>query len=179
MTSVAYYVAAIIAILAAVTKWVQTRKPPRRPGVLYLCGVLVCLGLAATALAPATLRLGSHIEPTPNLTRLVGNVLALGAVFCMLRMLAQTIRPADARRTAFQACVLAVVIAAMTVLLVLAHTRFTVDFVNVYASHPIIVAYEVVFLAYATWGSVVHPDPGTQDRGASRPNSASDRAARR
>lgn len=152
MINLVCYLAAIIAILAAAVKLAQVRRQPHTPGLRYLCGVLVCLGLSAATVAPATLQFGSHIEPTPNLTRLVGNILALAALFCLLRLLAQTVRPADAGRTARQLLLLAAAVVAMTALLLAAHTRFTVDFVNVYAGNPLIVAYEIVFLSYGTWG---------------------------
>ncbi|HEX5115762.1 MAG TPA: MAB_1171c family putative transporter [Pseudonocardiaceae bacterium] len=156
MTNLAYYVAALIAVATAVLKVVRSGRPPYPEGVSYLCGAQICLGLSAATLAPATLRLGSLIEPIPNLTRLIGNSLAAAAVFGMLGVLAFAAHPPDTahRRMRVHRYVLGVALIAMTVLLVSARTRFTVDFVNVYATRPAVVAYEAVFLAYATWGLI-------------------------
>jgi hypothetical protein len=154
MSSVAYYAAGLIAITATLAKLLIARK--RSPGLRYLCGALLCLGLSAAMLAPDTLQLGARIEPTPNLTRLVGNGLSAGAVFCMVGVLAYAAHAAEParRRMRIHNYVFVSTLVAMAVLLVSARTRFTVDFVNVYATHPIVAAYEVVFLAYATWGMV-------------------------
>jgi hypothetical protein len=156
MADLAYYVAALVAIATAVVKLLRAGQRPYPEGVRYLCGAQICLGLAAATLAPGTLRLGSHIEPIPNLTRLIGNSLAAAAVFGMLGVLAFAAHPSDIARRRMQVhrYVLAVALVAMAVLLVSARTRFTVDFVNVYATQPAVAAYEVVFLAYATWGLV-------------------------
>lgn len=154
MDDLAYYVAGLMTLLAAAVKLAHTRT--RKPGVLYLCGLLGFLGLAAIALAPSTLRLGARIEPVPNLTRLVGNALAVCAVFCLLGMLAHAAYPDETarRRMRGQVWVLAVAAVAMTVLFLGARTTFTIDFVNAYATEPVVAAYEVVFLSYATWGIV-------------------------
>jgi hypothetical protein len=102
------------------------------------------------------LRFGASIEPTPNLTRLIGNGLLAGAAYCMIGVLAYAAHAAEParRRMRTQIYVFVGTIVTMAVLLVSARTRFTVDFVNVYATHPVVAAYEVVFLAYATWGMV-------------------------
>jgi hypothetical protein len=107
-------------------------------------------------LAPTTLRLGAQVEPTPNLTRLLGNALSAGAVFCTLGMLAYANRPAEVarRRMQSQVWLLATTVVSMAVLLVSARTSFTVDFVNVYGTRPLVVGYELVFLSYAAWGLI-------------------------
>jgi hypothetical protein len=156
MADLGYYVAGVIAILAAIVKLLQARGRPHAPGPFYQGGMLLCLGLSAVVLAPTTLRLGAQVEPTPNLTRLLGNALSAGAVFCTLGMLAYAHRQAEVARRGMrsQVWLLAITVTSMAVLLVSARTSFTVDFVNVYGSHPLIVAYELVFLAYSTWGLI-------------------------
>jgi hypothetical protein len=156
MDDLAYYLAGVVTLVAAVAKFLQSRGQPRRPGLLYLCGLLLALGLAAILLAPATLRLGAALEPIPNLTRLIGNELAAGAVFCLLGLLAHAAYGDDTarRRMRVQAWVLAGAATAMAALFLSTRTTFTVDFVNAYATQPAIAAYEIVFLLYATWGLV-------------------------
>lgn len=153
MADLAYYVAGLIAVLAAAAKLAQSRQRPRPPGLLYLSAGLLFLGLSSVMLAPTSLRLGAGVEPIPNLTRLIGNALTAGAGFCIVAVLAHAAHGADVavRRIRVQIWILGATVAVMTVLLIAARTRFTVDFVNVYATHPLVVAYELVFLSYATW----------------------------
>jgi hypothetical protein len=154
VADLAYYVAGLIAVLAAAAKLAQSRTRPPPPGLLYLCAGLLCLGLSAVVLAPASLRLGAAAEPVPNLTRLIGNGLTAGAVFCVVAVLAHAADVAEVakRRIRVQSYLLVATVATMAALLIAARTRFTVDFVNVYATHPLVVAYELVFLAFVTWG---------------------------
>lgn len=109
MDDLAYYLAGAATLVAAVVKLLQTRGQSRTRGLLYLCGLLFSLGLAATLLAPSTLRAGARFEPIPNLTRLIGNELAAGAVFCLLGLLAHAAYPDDVarRRMAGQVWILA------------------------------------------------------------------------
>lgn len=155
MTEIAY-LAGIAALVAAAVKLRQTRGHPRAPGVRYLCGLLLCLGSAAIVLAPPTLRLGARLEPMPNLTRLVGNELAVAAVFCMMGLLAYAARPdAIARsRMSLQVWIAGAAALAMAALFLSTPTAFSVDFVDAYATRPAIAAYEVVFLSYAAWGLI-------------------------
>jgi hypothetical protein len=148
-----YYIAGFVAVLAACLKLFVGRERERPAGAYYLDGVLACLGLSGIVLAPTTLRAAATIEPIPNLTRLVGNGLTAGAAFCMVALLAHAAYPAAQvrRRVRAQAAILFVALIAMAALLTAASTRFTVDFVNVYANHPLVAAYEVVFLSYVTW----------------------------
>lgn len=152
MDDLAYYLAGVLTLVAAAVKLGHARA--RTPGVFYLCGLLGFLGLAAITLAPTTLRLSASVEPVPNVTRLVGNLLAIGAVFCLLGMLAHAAYPIETarRRMRGQVWVLAAAAIAMTTLFLAARTTFTVDFVNAYATEPVVAAYEVVFLSYASWG---------------------------
>lgn len=156
MADLAYYLAGVVAVLAAVLKVLKTRGQRWSPGMSYLVGELVCIGVSAVLLAPSTLRLCARLEPLPNLTRLIGNVLTAASVFCMLGVLAYAAQPAEAarRRLRGQRYVFVTTAVVMAALLVTARTRFTVDFVNVYATHPLVVAYEVVFLAYVMWAMI-------------------------
>lgn len=156
MADLAYYLAGAIAILAATLKLAKARGLPRSTGLSYLAAELVSIGIAAILLAPSTLRFCARLEPLPNLTRLIGNVLTTVSVFCMLGVLAYASQSAQTARRQLrgQAYVLITTTIAMSALLISARTRFTVDFVNVYATHPLVVAYEVVFLAYVTWAMV-------------------------
>lgn len=155
MADLAYYVAGLVAIVAAVAKFTDARARPRSPGAVYLCGVLAFLGLSAVLLAPATLRFGAGFAAAPNLTRLIGNAATATAVFCMVGLLAHAAHPGNMarNRVRVQTGVLVGALAAMSVLLLSAGTAFTVDFVNVYATNPLIAAYELVFLGYASWGT--------------------------
>lgn len=154
MADLAYYVAGFLAILTGVVKLLGIRG--RSLSRLYLGWALVCLGLAGVVLAPATLRAAASVEPIPNLARLIGNALSAGAVFCTVGMLVFAAHSADdaRRRTHRQAGILAATVTAMAVLLIVARTQFTVDFVDAYAAHPVVAAYEVVFLSYVTWGLI-------------------------
>jgi hypothetical protein len=108
------------------------------------------------ALAPNTLKAVAAVEPVPNLTRLVGNSLTLLAVFSMVGVLTHAAQPADRARRSMrtQVVILVVSLVVMNMLFLSANTQFTVDFVDVYGSRPLIAAYELVFLSYASWGLI-------------------------
>ena len=156
MADLAFYLAGLLAVLVGLGKLLPARGRPRSPGRAYLCGALVCLGLAGVALAPGTLRAAAPVEPIPNLTRLIGNAVTVAGVFSTTGLLEVAALPAEqaSRRMRRQAGVLVAVLIAMAALFLSARTQFTVDFLNVYATHPVVAAYEVVFLSYVTWGLI-------------------------
>lgn len=98
MADLAFYLAGIVAILAATYKLTKAQGQPTPSGLAYLTGELLCVGVAAILLAPTTLRLFAHIEPISNITRLVGNVLTAASLFCMLGVLAHATQPTETAR---------------------------------------------------------------------------------
>lgn len=152
------YVAAAVAVLAALYKLARPRDGVRTPELGYLCGSLVCLGVAAVLLAPVTLAATSTVEPSPNFTRWLGNALAMGGAFCIVEMIRHTVRRGGARpvagRTLGNVAVLLCCVAIMLVCLDIGHTRWTVDFVNEYAHEPAIAGYEFVYCGYLGYAIV-------------------------
>ena len=156
MASVLYYLAGFLTALAACYKLGQTFRRDHTPGLSYICGVLVSLALSAVLLAPNTLKAAAAIEPVPNLTRLIGNNLTLIAVFSMVGVLTYAGQPVDRARRSMriQVVILGVAMVLIGMLFLAARTQFTVDFVDVYGGRPLIAAYELVFLSYASWGLI-------------------------
>jgi hypothetical protein len=114
-----------------------------------MCSFLICFGMGLTVMAPATLTAAAAVEPVPNLTRLVGNALEMAAAASLSLCAYSVIGPEFARRRRVRVlAVLGGCVTTMLVSLVAGHTRFTIDFVDVYSFTPAIVVYESVFFTF-------------------------------
>lgn len=143
------YCACALAVGVSGYKLLRVRRDRRASGLRYLSVFFLCLGLGLATMAQPTLILASHFEPVPNLARLVGNGLEMVAAY-FLGALGQSIaRPQHTRRWLRRhGFVLAGAITLMAVLLLLADTRHTLNFVNVYSRDPLVVGYLAVFFLY-------------------------------
>lgn len=153
-----YFLAGTLALLAAAAKLHQARtSTSRSAGLIYLCMYMSTLGLACFMLAPSGLRFLAGLEPIPNLTRLAGNGLTACAVYSIMGTLSYAAYPRAnaARRMRLQLVVLVGTLVTMTVLLLTANTKFSVDFVNAQGIHPTVVAYMAIFLGYNICGAIV------------------------
>ncbi|TDD42740.1 MAB_1171c family putative transporter [Saccharopolyspora elongata] len=156
MISIILQGAGIVAVLAAVTKLVQSRRS-LTPSVVYLCGAIGFVGLSAALVAPASLLWVSAWEPMPNLGRLVANILAMVAGVCVHGLLTHLVHDgARARRVMrVQGLVAAVAAATMTALMIAAGIPFHPEFLSAFADRPAVAAYVTVFALYIGWATSV------------------------
>ncbi|MFK0249586.1 MAB_1171c family putative transporter [Amycolatopsis azurea] len=152
------YAGALLAIAAAVSKYLAARgsgRPWTRARLFLILGLLL-LGTALALGAPATTRLTLSYEPVPNMTRLVGDVLAMGAACCLLALstMAPGRDPHPYRRITSHAAALLAAALAMATLLDAADTEPTAAFVSVYGGELLIDLYLAVYAGYLTWGMV-------------------------
>ncbi|MQA12037.1 MAG: hypothetical protein GEU98_26575 [Pseudonocardiaceae bacterium] len=154
MSSALSYLAAAIAILSSGYKLISAGGVRAAPGARYLCAMLALLGVSTAVMAPASLIAASRIEPVPNFTRLLGNGFGMAAAFCLLGLLAHTVGTGSRVRLRWQGVGLVAALSAMMVLLIVADTRFTVNFVDSYARDPLVAGYLLVFLCYIAWSIV-------------------------
>lgn len=156
IATVAGYVAAVSALAAAFHTIAGARGHVPAPSRVYLAFALGTIATALTLSAPGTLALTALFEPVPNITRLIGDALAMVAAFCVLAMLAHTVAsPTTAvRRTMIAAIVLVGCVAAMVALLLRAHTQFTVEFATTYGDNRGAIVYEALYVAYMCWGMI-------------------------
>lgn len=155
VASVAGYLAATAALVVSSMILVGGRGR-RTASRCYLALALATIAPALALAAPITLAATASIEPIPNITRLVGDTLAMLGAWCVLAMLAHTVgSPATRRsRIRWQAGILVASVAVMTTLLAAARTRFTVEFANTYATDPSATVYEVLYVSYMCWGMI-------------------------
>lgn len=150
MISAANYTGSVLVAVLAGYKLLRAPREPASAPVRHVCAFLLFLALGLTVMAPASLTAASRAEPVPNLARLAGNALELAAARSVALFAYSVVSPDLARRRALPTLLgLGVSVTGMTVFLVRADTSFTVNFVNVYAHNPAIVAYELVFLGYS------------------------------
>ncbi|WP_328345284.1 MAB_1171c family putative transporter [Micromonospora sp. NBC_00421] len=143
------FTALALAIVVAAYKLIPVPGRRRAAGTRYLSAFFLCIGLGLAVMAHPVLIAISHVEPVPNLSRLLGNGLEMLAAY-FLGALGQSIaRPAGTRRWLRRHGVLLVgAVLAMAVLLANADTTFTLNFVNAYSRDPVVVGYLVVFFSY-------------------------------
>lgn len=156
IASIVGYLVALLAVFAGLHIAVGAQGRQRTASRVYLAAALCAIATALVLAAPVTLAASARLEPIPNVTRLVGDAIAMCAAWCVLAMLAHAIGPpaTASRRTAIAAGVLIAWVTAMTVLLIAARTRFTIQFATDYADNPSAVAYEAMYLSYMCWGMV-------------------------
>ncbi|GGM32312.1 MAB_1171c family putative transporter [Micromonospora yangpuensis] len=143
------FTALALAVGVAGYKLVPVRGRRRAAGTRYLSAFFLCIGLGLAVMAHPVLVAISHVEPVPNLGRLLGNGLEMLAAY-FLGALGQSIaRPAGTRRWLRRHTVLLVgTVLLMGALLAGADTAFTLNFVNAYSRDPLVVGYLVVFFSY-------------------------------
>lgn len=151
MTDVVIYAICAVGAFAALWKALQARVSHARSSLLYMAGALGFFALAVAALTPTTLRAAAHIEPIPNLTRLVGNSLLALGLLCVHGTLSHLVGDDSADRGRSQrrlalACFVSLIL--MTILMVNSGTEFTIDFVAVYGGKPAVAAYLCVVLGF-------------------------------
>jgi hypothetical protein len=149
MSNSVLWAAAAIAVSAAAYRLLCARRA-LTPGVRYLCFAIAAVGLSAAVIAPGTLDAATRIEPFPNATRLLGNELALVAAFNVHGLLAHLALPTVQVRRVMrrQAVILITALATMTVLLGIAPTVATADFVSANAHNLRVLGYLLVFCTY-------------------------------
>lgn len=147
---------AVLAWAAGVHIAAGARGGQRTASRVYLAIALCAIATALALAAPLTLAATARLGPIPNATRLLGDAVAMLAAWCVLAMLAHTVGlPATAtRRTVVAAGVLVACVAAMVVLLVVARTRFTIEFATDNAANALVVAFEALYVGYMCWGMV-------------------------
>jgi hypothetical protein len=94
LASTAGYLAAIIALAAGTYLAGRAARSPRTAIRRYLAAALIAVGVATAVTTPETLALTQGLDVLPNLVRFVGDLLAMGASFCVLAMLTHTPSPA-------------------------------------------------------------------------------------
>lgn len=154
LASTAGYLAAIIAIAAGGYIAARATGSGRTAIRRYLAAALVNIGLATAIATPETLALTRALDTLPNLIRFIGDLLAMGAAFCVLAMLTHASARPEAihRYIRREATALAAAGAAMIALLLAADTRTTIQFAATYALNPYAAAYEVLYLISMCWG---------------------------
>ncbi|MCI2417378.1 hypothetical protein MOQ72_08070 [Saccharopolyspora sp. K220] len=155
MTSIVLQGVGIVAVLAAAVKLIQSRKA-LTPSVRYLCGAIGCVGLSAALVAPTSLTWVSTWEPMPNFGRLVANILAMFAAWCVHGLLAYLVHEAHRAQRVVrgQAVVVTVAAAAMVALLLVADIPYHPEFLAAFADRPAVAAYLTVFAFYIGWATV-------------------------
>jgi len=152
------YAGALLTMAAAVTKYLAARRPgrPRTRARQFLILGLLLLSAALALGAPASLQLAHRYEAVPNLARLIGDVLAMGAAYCMLVLstMAPGRDPHPQRRITGHAAVFLVGALAMAFLLDLANTAPTAAFVATYGADLLIDLYLAIYAGYLSWGMV-------------------------
>ncbi|OXM44284.1 hypothetical protein CFP71_40740 [Amycolatopsis thailandensis] len=155
MNDVLSYSGALLASAAAVTKYLAARDSgrPRTRARQFLIFGLLLLAAALTLGAPATARLALRYEAVPNLARLVGDVVAMGAANCLLALstMAPGRDPHPHRRITGHTAVFLAGALAMALLLDAANTAPTTAFVSTYGGEPLIDMYLAVYAGYLTW----------------------------
>ncbi|GAB3138273.1 hypothetical protein GCM10027290_05580 [Micromonospora sonneratiae] len=145
------YCACALAVSVAGYKLLRVRRDRRASGLRYLSAFFLCLGLGLATMAHPTLILASRFEAVPNLARLVGNSLEMVAAYFLGALGHDIAKPEQTGRWLRRhGLVLAGAITLMTVLMLVADTHFTLNFVNVYSRNPAVVGYLVVFFVYIT-----------------------------
>lgn len=155
LASAAGYLAAIIALAAGTYIAARAAGSPRTAIRRYLAAALVAVGVAAAVATPETLALTQGLDVLPNLVLFLGDLLAMGASFCVLAMLTHTFTCHDdavRRYIRNEAIALAAAGAAMAVLLLAADTRTSPQFAATSMLNPYAVAYEVLYLLSMAWG---------------------------
>ncbi|WP_158886303.1 MAB_1171c family putative transporter [Amycolatopsis anabasis] len=146
----AEYAVFLVALVAAACK-LLTKSGPTVPAFRYVVAVLP-LGGASTAVAsPETLKLmaESGLEPWPHFTFLVGNVLAMAAAYCMIKILGFHFHSAGARRRArWYGILLACCTVAMVELMLSVDAGPAHDFVTSYGAKPQVMVYQLLYLGF-------------------------------
>lgn len=150
------YAGALLAITAAAVKYLAGRESgrPRTQARQFLILGLLLLGASLVLGAPASQQVAQRHEAVPNLARLVGDVLAMGAAYCLLALstMAPGRVPHPRRRITGHAAVFLLSALAMACLLDAADISATVSFVLVYGHDPLIDLYLAIYAGYLAWG---------------------------
>jgi hypothetical protein len=147
-------------VVLALWKALQARTGETRISLLYATGFLASLAAATGLLAPESQLFISRFEPVPNLSRLVGNVATSFGAVCVHGMTVHLRWRDSALARRRQARIVVGFVAASVVMAVLffaAGTKFTVDFLAVYAGDHRVAAYlliQLVFVLTAVFSSL-------------------------
>src|SRR5690606_9616837 len=143
MGSIVNLVAGFAAIVGGSARLVWPRRRPS-PATRYMCGGVIAAGLSAALSAPAVLAAAAHVEPHPNVTRLLVNCIGMVAAWCAHSLLIHLVVDDAARARAavrLQAVVLLVVITAMAALFLSAEMTYRPDFLDAFADVPEVYGY--------------------------------------
>ncbi|GIH70091.1 MAB_1171c family putative transporter [Sphaerimonospora thailandensis] len=145
------YSACALAVVVAGYKLFRVRRDQRALGLHYLSAFFLCMGLAMAIMAHPTLNLVSRFEPVPNTARFVGNALEMAAAYFLGALGYSVATPERTKRWLRRyGIILAAAVTLMAGLLIAAGTTYTLNFVNVYSTNPLVVGYLVVFFLYVT-----------------------------
>ncbi|WP_277068699.1 MAB_1171c family putative transporter [Saccharomonospora viridis] len=156
MGSIVNLVAGFAAIVGGSARLVWPRRRPS-PATRYMCGGVIAAGLSAALSAPAVLAAAAHVEPHPNVTRLLVNCIGMVAAWCAHSLLIHLVVDDAARARAavrLQAVVLLVVITAMAALFLSAEMTYRPDFLDTFADVPEVYGYLLLFSGYVGWSMV-------------------------
>jgi hypothetical protein len=144
------YLAAGIALLAAIGRYRSIRPAAPTPAQRHLLIALAAIAPALVFVAPATQAATAPLDPFPYTTQLASSALAMLASYCVVAMLAHVVAETGmtARRCAGHLATLLAAIATMTGLLLAADVEFTGNFTSDAARHPLLAAHQVVYLGY-------------------------------
>ncbi|SMD23842.1 MAB_1171c family putative transporter [Kibdelosporangium aridum] len=148
------YVKLVVGVLCLTIAVFKAKQGAANNAARFAIACFALLGLAAFAIAPSALRFIHTFEPLPNFGRWVGNSLVIAAGWCVIAILAYTVRDGErARRLVVLHGVIAgFVVLALGVLLFAGDTQFEIEFVTVYGNRPPITAYLTLFSAYCAAG---------------------------
>jgi hypothetical protein len=144
------YLAAGVALLAAVGRYRSIRPAAPTPAQRHLLIALITIAPSLIFAAPATQAATASIDPFPYATQLASSALAMIGSYCVVAMLAHVVadpRPA-ARRARGRLATLAITLAIMTALLLAADVPFTGDFTALAAHNRLLAAYQAVYFGY-------------------------------
>src|SRR6266567_1828280 len=148
VASIAGYAAAVIAVSAGAV--IASRAQHSSPSAIrrYLAAALISIGVATAVATPETLALTRLLDVLPNLVRLIGDLFAVVAAFCVLAMLSHAVTRPDRvrRRVRRQARILITTVLAMILLWVLSRTHTTVELASTYTLDPFMAGYELLYL---------------------------------
>ncbi|EIE99914.1 MAB_1171c family putative transporter [Saccharomonospora glauca] len=153
MGTLVMMVAGTAAIAGGLTRLVLARRN-LTPATVHLCVAVVAVGFSAALSAPAVLAVAAHVEPVPNLSRMLVNEAGMVAAWCVHSLLIHLVTEDETRaRSAVrvQAAILLATLTAMTALFLLADTTYRPDFLAAFARLPEIFGYLLLFSGYVAW----------------------------
>ncbi|WP_284741876.1 MAB_1171c family putative transporter [Amycolatopsis sp. RTGN1] len=144
------YTSSVLALAAAIGKAIGLRGRRPTASQWFMLASLGCIGTALALTATPTLAAVAFLEPFPQATRLLGNVLAMCSSYSIMSTLGLSLlpRPVAIRRIRIGALVLGSCVAAMAALLTAADVRPVVELNLAYAHDPLILGYELIYFGF-------------------------------